>query len=140
MTDLEGIGAIVTGVAGVLTSAVVWYRSNRLANSKAQVEVAANYADTIIHTGHGDEITELRKRVSELDAAFVAQAAEQSRLKQQVSSLEAMMIGISQHHDNLMLCDPCKRSNARVLDALSKTLRAAGVSNTIPGALTPSTD
>ena len=127
MTEMEAVAAIVVGIASSLTGGVVWYRSNRIANAKADASVAANYADETVHTGQAAEIQDLRTRVSELNSAFVSQAAEQGRLKSKVSDLEAMLIGISQHHDNLMLCEDCMANNARVLAALNKTLRAADV-------------
>lgn len=113
MLDSGSIGSIMAAAVSLTGGAVLWLRQNKIANSRANLEVAANFADTAVHRGQAEELKALRERVTSLDTAFVHTA---SRL----AVLEAAHIGANAHFENLDLCEPCQENNAAILAAMAR--------------------
>lgn len=120
--DYTAIGTAVGGATAIIGGLVMWLRNNKLADSKAGVAIAADYADRTVYHGQAEEIKALRDRVTALDQAFVAQSAR-------IAVLEAAHLGATSHLDNIVLCETCKTNNKTMLQALEKSLAAASKHN-----------
>lgn len=118
---LNGTG-IIGGIVAAATTFGWWMRRERVEAAKSTNAVAENSASTAMHHGQTAEIESLRKRMGELDQAFVSQAALISGLQQQLSILQAEQAGIAIHFNNMILCDVCTANNKRILDKLTQTL------------------
>lgn len=116
--DLTNAMTVLGGIVTAVTGGIFWARNNRTANSKAKADQAANYADAAVHQGQGDEIVDLRKRISALDTAFVSHSAR-------IALLEAVIVGADTHIDNLVLCKECTKTNKSILDAMVELLAKA---------------
>lgn len=118
---LSGTG-VVGGIVALATTFGWWLRRERVEAAKANNSVAASNAQTNTYEGQAQEIAAVRERLSAMETAYVAQSVQMTELMKKISSLEAILIGVSAHHDNLILCDVCLAKNDRVLKALNQSL------------------
>lgn len=120
--DLVTSGGFIGGVVALVTS-IGWYlRRERVESARSNNTIAANNASTHTYEAQATEIAAVRARLSDIETAYVSQAAQIAELLKKVAELEARIYGASIHQSNLILCEPCMEKNGRVLEALNKSL------------------
>jgi hypothetical protein len=115
-------GTIIAGIAVIATSIGWWMRRERVESAKAHKSVTADNIQSNTYEEQAKEIKAVRERLSTMEAAYVAQSVQITELLKKLSEMEARMVGITAHHENLILCELCTVKNYRVLEALNKTL------------------
>lgn len=121
--DFISGGGIVGGIVAAATTFGWWLRRERVEASRASNSIAANNAQTGTYEAQAAEIASVRERLSKMEEAYVAQSVQVGLLLKKITELEARLVGVSAHHDNLILCEVCVVKNDRVLTALNKVLK-----------------
>lgn len=120
--DTDNYGTIAAAVLSAIGGMGLWFRRERVENSKAKELISESTASSVKYDGQAEELITLRQEVSELRKAFVAQAAIVAQQQQQIAVLQAAHLGVSTHFDNLLLCDTCQINNRKLLSALEKAI------------------
>lgn len=126
MTDIVNLltsgGGLISGIVVAFASFGWWLRRERVEAAKAQNIIAETELSTQKHNGQSTELADLRQRLSQIERVYIEQQNQVRDLLNKISELEARIIGASTHHENLILCDMCRHNNAKILEALNKTL------------------
>lgn len=120
---------IIGIIAVMVVSLTMWLRKERIANAKTDAEVSAQKSESKKHEGQNAEIDILLLRMTAGETERAKQAQEIKKqgedildLKEEISQLEMILVGISIMFNNILLCEDCRKNNVGTVNAIKDLL------------------